>query len=80
MSNRKYVPESIQAYIVPSGDAHQVRRQSDMIDVFFNEKLTLFLQYIVNMVKLRYSEAQGTMQWIYFAIAVIRDSCISNLL
>lgn len=23
MSNRKYVPESIQAYIVPSGDAHQ---------------------------------------------------------
>lgn len=58
MSNRKYVPESIQAYIVPSGDAHQVRRQSDMIDVFFNEKLTLFLQYIV---KLGYSEAQGTM-------------------
>lgn len=45
MSNRKYVPESIQAYIVPSGDAHQVRRQSDMIDGFFNEKLTLFLQY-----------------------------------
>lgn len=44
MSNRKYVPESIQAYIVPSGDAHQVRRRSDMID-FFNEKLTLFLQY-----------------------------------
>ena len=25
MTNRKYVPESIQAYIVPSGDAHQVR-------------------------------------------------------
>lgn len=24
MKNAKYVPESIQAYIVPSGDAHQV--------------------------------------------------------
>lgn len=39
MSNRKYVPESIQAYIVPSGDAHQVRRQSDMIDVFLMSSL-----------------------------------------
>ena len=27
MTNRKYVPESIQAYIVPSGDAHQVREK-----------------------------------------------------